>query len=139
MKKTTLLIISLLISFALTSCASSKKAEAQPETAAVENHNLQIKPADLDIKTTVNHSYLTEEDIGKTVIITGVLQKGSVNYFIKENATSRSAVTITIVGTETADADLAKLVGNTVSITGKLTAASSPWSKEIQYISFEEN
>lgn len=141
MKKSTLLITSLLVGFVFTSCASSKKAEAQPENTPVESQSLQIKPAvnavDFDMQSTGNHSYLTEEDIGKTVVIKGTLQKGSVNYFIKENASSRSAVTISIVGTESADADLAALIGKTVSITGKLTASQSPWNKEIQYISFE--
>lgn len=113
----------ILLSFSVLGCNSTKKIETSVEVPVV---------TETESPVLTNHSFLAEENIGQKVVIAGELKKGSVNYYIVETPESKSKVTFTIVVPETLIDSAEVLVDKKVKATGILTAASSPWKKEME-------
>lgn len=85
-----------------------------------------------------NHSFLNEEHIGSKISITGLLSaKGNV-FVLNENPDSRSVVTFKLKVTKWGlKRNLRKLDGQTVTLTGKLLEAPSPWKKTMSVLSLD--
>ncbi len=80
-----------------------------------------------------NHSFLTQEHVGSSITITGLLSVNKNNFVLKENPDSRSVVTFTLeVKKWGLKRKLKKLNGKTVTLTGKLTDASATWTKKMK-------
>ena len=77
-----------------------------------------------------NHSFLNEEHIGSKITITGLLSARENVFVLNENPDSRSVVTFNLkVKRWGLKRKLRKLDGQTVTLTGKLLEAPSPWKK----------
>ncbi len=80
-----------------------------------------------------NHSFLTQEHVGSSITITGLLSINKNSFVLKENPDSRSVVTFTLeVKKWGLKRKLKKLNGKTVTLTGKLTDASATWTKKMK-------
>ena len=98
----------------------------------------QLKPGKTDLPAMQNHSYLTEEAVGSTIEIKGLLSVNKNSFVLKENPTSKSVVTFKLeVKKASLKRKLKKLDGKTVKITGVLTEASSTWNKKMKVLSVE--
>lgn len=93
---------------------------------------------DSKIFVSKNHSYLTEEFVGSDIKITGLLEANKNTFVLKENPDSRSVVTFVLeVKKWSLKRKLKKLNGQTVTVSGILTKASSTWTKKMKVISIE--
>ena len=98
----------------------------------------QLKPGKTDLPVMQNHSYLTEEAVGSTIEVKGLLSVNKNSFVLKENPTSKSVVTFKLeVKKASLKRKLKKLDGKTVKITGVLTEASSTWNKKMKVLSVE--
>jgi hypothetical protein len=98
----------------------------------------QLKPGKTDLPAMQNHSYLTEEAVGSTIEVKGLLSVNKNSFVLKENPTSKSVVTFKLeVKKASLKRKLKKLDGQTVKITGVLTEASSTWNKKMKVLSVE--
>ena len=85
-----------------------------------------------------NHSFLTEENQGSEITITGLLSAKKNTFVLKENPDSRSVVTFNLeVKKWSLKRKLRKLDGKTVKITGVLTDASRTWIKSMKVTKVE--
>lgn len=113
------------------SCASNKKAvEPVTESAAPKD----IKPK---FNFPVNHSYLTEKNIGENLTVKGRLLKDENSFILLENAKSKSRVTFTLEFEETQDFSkdfISSLLNKEVEISGILTSVQSTWVKGIKVV-----
>ena len=124
-----ILIYVLLISSVLflSSCATKK----QPEKA-VEN----TKDSSFKYTPSVNHSYLTEENIGNEIVIKGKLIKSGSNFALLENPDSKSRVSFSL---EFEDESLKQKLtaGSFVQLSRILTSSESPWKKSMKVLKVE--
>lgn len=134
MKKTILFILSIFSCVILFSCASEKKVS---ENSSIPAQEKKLSESKITYKKDFADALLEEDEIGKVVKFTGVLQKGNPCYFVEQNSGSRSAVLITITDTENSDTELSKLVGKKVTVNGVLISSVSPWNKTVQFLSVE--
>jgi|GEM_PF-5527357 len=126
--KRILIYVLLISSFLfLSSCATKK----QPEKA-VEN----TKDSSFKYTPSVNHSYLTEENIGQEIVVKGkIIQDGS-SFTLLENPESKSRVSFFLDFED--DSLKEKLTaGSLVQISGILTSAESPWKKGMKVLKVE--
>jgi len=85
-----------------------------------------------------NHSFLNEEHVGSEITITGLLSAKKNVFVLSENPDSRSIVTFKLkIKKWGLKRKLRKLDGQTVTLTGKLLEAPSPWTKTMQVLSIE--
>ncbi len=134
MKK--IVIVSLMIStlLVLTSCASKaqkpKKVEEKP--AATDEMSMPV------LNLSISHSYLTEKNIGETVSVQGLLSQNGDNFVLFENSDSKGRVTFELtVKDKKIKEELKKQTGNTVKVSGELTAVPSTWTKKITVLKVE--
>lgn len=125
MKKILVIVISLITLIFITGCVSSKKNET------VEKDEVAVKVPSSTAKFT-NHSFLTEENIGQTFTITGLLQKSGEDYLITENIQSKSSVVFSVIAEDDLIKRLDELENSMVTVTGLLIKVESPWRKTIQ-------
>ena len=133
MKK--LFIFALIISIGtLTSCCSnSQKSKKTSQTA--EHTPIAAERSVLP----VNHSYLTEENIGETITIKGRLSQNGNSFTLLENPDSKSRVTfILTVENDSLKKKLSSQAGNIVQVSGILTSVSSTWQKGMKVLSLEQ-
>lgn len=136
MKK--IVIVSLMIStlLFLTSCASKAKAQKpkKVEEKPVESDEMSMPILNLSI----SHSYLTEKNIGETVSVQGLLTQNGDNFVLFENSDSKGRVTFELtVKDKKIKEELKKQTGNTVKVSGELTAVPSTWTKKITVLKVE--
>lgn len=81
-----------------------------------------------------NHQLLTEDNIGETVTITGVLQRGEGNFFTIENASNKNAVNFIIYVPDEMLNQCEELVYKKITMEGILVAAPTKWKKEIDLV-----
>ena len=82
-----------------------------------------------------NHSFLSDEHVGSKITITGLLSASKNTFVLKENPDSKSVVTFNLKVTKWGlKRKLRKLDGQTVTLTGTLTDAPSPWSKKLKVL-----
>ena len=85
-----------------------------------------------------NHSFLNEEHIGSKITITGLLSAKENVFVLNENPDSRSVVTFNLKVTRLGlKRKLRNLDGQTVTLTGKLIEAPSPWKKTMSVLSLD--
>ena len=132
MKK--LIIICLGVALLLvTSCASSKA-----KTDTVKEHSPSDSPSAALRTPSVNHSYLTEDNVGDVISVKGKLQVNGSSFTLTENASSKSRVTFVLeVNSESLETKLKELSGTTVTVSGELTQATSTWTKKMKVLSVE--
>ena len=84
----------------------------------------------------VNHSYLTEENIGNEIVIKGKLIKSGSNFALLENPDSKSRVSFSL---EFEDESLKQKLtaGSFVQLSGILTSSESPWKKSMKVLKVE--
>ena len=80
-----------------------------------------------------NHSFLTSDHVGSKITITGLLTATKKTFVLEENPDSKSVVTFDLVVKKwSLKRKLRKLNGQTVTLTGTLTSAPSPWNKRLK-------
>ena len=127
MKHIVILFILLFSAFFFTSCAtkSQKEEGKQDEKTFTYTPNL-------------NHSFLTEKNVGETISIRGKLIQNDNSFTIIENAASKSRVTFVL---EVEDVSLIKqlqeLNDKTITLSGELLEASSTWTKKMKVLKVE--
>jgi hypothetical protein len=134
MKK--IVIVSLMIStlLFLTSCASKAQKSKKVEEKPVASDEMSMPILNLSI----SHSYLTEKNIGETVSVQGLLTQNGDNFVLFENSDSKGRVTFELtVKDKKIKEELKKQTGNTVKVSGKLTAVPSTWTKKITVLKVE--
>ena len=129
MKKHILLGFLAILILATVSCHSKKESapEAEPVEIVIEK-NPTILPV-------ANHSFLTEEDVGETLTITGVLSGEKGRWVLTENASSKSRVTFVLEVPADLELELEQLVSEKVTVTGTLTNVYGTWKKAMKVLS----
>ena len=133
MKK--LFIFALIISIGtLTSCCSNSQKSKKTGQTAEHTPIAAERPV-----LPVNHSYLTEENIGETITIKGRLSQNGNSFTLLENPDSKSRVTFIIsVENDSLKKKLSAETGNIVQISGILTSVASPWQKGLKALSLDK-
>ena len=122
MKRFAICILMISSFLLISACATSKETEkAGNDTQTSSTNSFQYKPS-------VNHSYLTEENIGQEIVVKGKIVKSGNSFTLLENPDSKSRVSFVL---EFEDENLkGKLTaGSIVQLSGILTSAESPWKK----------
>ena len=122
MKKHILLGFLVILILATFSCHSKKESVLEEQEKVVIEKNPTIL-------TITNHSFLTEEDVGETLTITGVLSGEKGNWVLTENASSKSRVTFVLEVPTDLELELEQLVSEKVTVTGTLTNVYGTWKK----------
>lgn len=113
------------------SCASNKKAA---DAVTVSDVVQEEKPK---FNFPINHSYLTEKNIGENLTVKGRLLKNEKGFILLENEKSKSRVTFTLEFEENQDFSedfISRLLNNEVEISGILTSVQSTWVKGIKVV-----
>ncbi len=93
---------------------------------------LKLGQKKTEIKIT-NHSFLSDEHVGSEITITGLLTATKNTFVLTENPDSKSVVTFNLVVKKWGlKSKLRKLNGQTVTLTGTLTQATSTWTKKMK-------
>ena len=93
---------------------------------------LKLGQKKTEIKIT-NHSFLSDEHVGSEIKITGLLTATKNTFVLTENPDSKSVVTFNLVVKKWGlKSKLRKLNGQTVTLTGTLTQATSTWTKKMK-------
>ena len=130
MKKITICILMISSFLFFSACATNKEAEkAAEDTQTSSTTSFQYKPS-------VNHSYLSEENIGQEIVVRGKILKSGNSFTLLENPDSKSRVSFVL---EFEDENLkGKLTaGSIVQLSGILTSAESPWKKGMKVLKVE--
>ena len=130
MKKITICILMISSFLFFSACATNKVVEkAVDDTQTSSTASFNYKPS-------VNHSYLTEENIGQEIVVKGKIVKNGNSFTLLENPVSKSRVSFVL---EFEDENLkGKLTaGSIVQLSGILTSAESPWKKEMKVLKVE--
>ena len=114
----------------ISACATNKAAEKAAEDTQTSS------TASFNYKPSVNHSYLTEENIGQEIVVKGKIVKSGSSYTLLENPDSKSRVSFVL---EFEDENLKEKLtaGSIVQLSGILTSAESPWKKEMKVLKVE--
>ncbi len=141
MKKITFVTLIITTALFATACASkSNKSQAAKQGQTTENTEKKalISDSSLSYTPSVNHSYLTEENVGENISVKGkIVQKGN-SFSLIENEASKSRVTFILTfENEAVKNKVAAKVNTIATLSGKLTAASSTWTKEIKVLDVE--
>ena len=122
-----LLIIFLVMTFA---CQSQKNVTPEIQNESV----LQEK----DLLPMGNHSFLKEENVGQSFVITGLLSfSESGNWILTENPKSKSKVSFILEVSEELQKDFEQRKDNPVTVCGILTKVNGTWLKELKVESFQ--
>ena len=130
MKKITICILMISSFLFFSVCATNKLVEK-----AVDD-NQTSSTASFNYKPSVNHSYLTEENIGQEIVVRGKILKSGNSFTLLENPDSKSRVSFFL---DFEDESLKEKLtaGNLVQLSGILTSAESPWKKGIKVLKVE--
>ena len=114
----------------ISACATNKAAEKAAEDTQTSS------TASFNYKPSVNHSYLTEENIGQEIVVKGKIVKSGSSYTLLENPDSKSRVSFVL---EFEDENLKEKLtaGSIVQLSGILTSAESPWKKGMKVLKVE--
>lgn len=130
MKKITICILVISSLLFISACATNKAAEkAVDDTQTSSTASFNYKPS-------VNHSYLTEENIGQEIVVRGKILKSGNSFTLLENPDSKSRVSFVL---EFEDESLKEKLtaGSIVQLSGILTSAESPWKKGMKVLKVE--
>ena len=121
----------------MASCATnSQKAEDKQDVEILSKNSLHKD--NFNYKPSINHSYLTEKNVGEPIAIKGKLIQNDDSFSIVENPASKSRVTFIL---EVEDASLIEqlkeLTGKTITLSGELLEASSIWTKKMKVLKVE--
>ena len=143
MKKILILTL-MLLAAVLTSCASKTNVEQksqneQKSQKTVVKENIAVDDTlSLQPKLSLNSSYLSQENVGETISVSGKLLNNGNSFTLIENPDSRSRVSFIL---EVTDAEtkktLQEFAGKIVTLTGELTDASSTWTKRMKVLKIE--
>ena len=98
---------------------------------------LNERETTLPVTVLQNHSFLTEENVGESVIVIGLLQKKDNNWVLVENPTRRSRVTFFLEVSKSFEKLFLDNDGKKVQITGVLTKVRNSWTKEMVVVALE--
>ena len=129
------LLISSVIFFA--SCATKSQKAEDKQDVKIESGN-PLHEETFNFSLPANHSFLTEKNIGETITVKGKLLRNGNSFRLIENPVSKSRVTFDLeVNDDSLIKKLQELVDQTITITGELTEASSPWTKKMKVTKIE--
>lgn len=134
------IIIALMIATTLFFVSCASKSKANKTTTKSQTVLEESSPNDTGIRHTpvMNHSFLTEENIGETITIKGRLSQNGNSFTLLENPDSKSRVTFIItVENDSLKKQLSAETGNIVQISGILTSVNSPWQKGMKALSLD--
>ena len=123
---------------AFSSCASGKNVTGSvAETPDTESAPAQSIDTTYRHTPSLNHSYLTEMNIGENISVKGRLIKDDSGWSLLENENSRSRVTFVLEFDENQKWPMdyiSSLVNNNVEISGILSSVQSTWVKVIKVV-----
>lgn len=129
------LFISSLIFIA--SCATKSQKNEDKQEFQIEAKN-PLHEEKFNYTLTVNHSFLTEKNVGEIISVKGKLLRNENSFILLENPISKSRVTFILeVNEERFIKQFQEYTDETIKITGELTEASSTWTKKIKVLSIE--
>jgi hypothetical protein len=153
MKRLLLLAVLPLLLFTCTSTSLST-GMSRSESAKQQNADISSEPViSFPIisetpheNSAHNYSSLSENDVGKNITLTGLLEFSDGEYRLITNPKSRSRVTFMLlfdapnepVLNAAQKNQIHLYAGQTVTVTGILTKADSPWTKELAVIIFKK-
>ena len=148
--KNTFIIALIITTAALTSCCSSSqknKAKQTSQTAAetsqtapvAQESSREFKPLAADgANLSVNHSYLTEENVGESITVRGKLLQNGSAFSLIENPDSKSRVTFVLTfENDAVKNQLTAKANSLVQVSGVLTSADSTWKKGMKVLQVE--
>ena len=111
-------------------CQSQKNVTPEIQNESV----LQEK----DLLPMGNHSFLKEENVGQSFVITGLLSfSESENWILIENPKSKSKVNFILEVPDELQKDFEQRKDNPVTVCGILTKVNGTWLKELKVESFQ--
>ena len=111
-------------------CQSQKNVTPEIQNESV----LQEK----DLLPMGNHSFLKEENVGQSFVITGLLSfSESGNWILTENPKSKSKVSFILEVPDELQKDFEQRKDNPVTVCGILTKVNGTWLKELKVESFQ--
>lgn len=123
---------------AFSSCASGKNVTGSvAETPDTESAPAQGIDTTYRHTPSLNHSYLTEKNIGENISVKGRLIKDDSGWILLENENSRSRVTFVLEFDEEKNFSkkvLSNMLNKEVEISGILTSVPSTWVKGIKVV-----
>ena len=119
--------IFMISSFLLISACATNKAAEDTQTSSTASFNY---------KPSVNHSYLTEENIGQEIVVKGKIVKSGNSFALLENPDSKSRVSF-VLDFEDESLKEKLTAGSIVQLSGILTSAESPWKKGMKVLKVE--
>ena len=114
----------------ISACATSKETEKAAEDTQTSS------TASFNYKPSVNHSYLTEENIGQEIVVKGKIVKSGNSFTLLENPDSKSRVSF-VLDFEDESLKEKLTAGSIVQLSGILTSAESPWKKGMKVLKVE--
>ena len=137
MKHIVVLVLIISSVFFFASCATKSQKAEDKQNAQVETGN-SLHEETFSFSLPANHSFLTEKNIGETITVKGKLLRNGNSFSLIENPVSKSRVTFDLeVTEESLIKKLQELTDQTITITGELTEASSPWTKKMKVTKVE--
>lgn len=130
MKKTPFCILVISSLLFISACATNKAAEKAAEDIQTSS------TASFNYKPSVNHSYLTEENIGQEIVVKGKIVKSGNSFNLLENPDSKSRVSF-VLDFEDESLKEKLTAGRIVQLSGILTSAESPWKKGMKVLKVE--
>lgn len=133
-----LAVLVIISASAFSSCASGKNVTGSvAETPDTESAPAQGTDTPYRHSPSVNHSYLTEKNIGENISVKGRLIKDDSGWILLENENSRSRVTFVLQSDEEknfSEKVLSKMLNKEVEISGILSSVQSTWVKVIKVV-----
>lgn len=122
----------------MASCATnSQKAEDKQDVEILSKNSLHKD--NFNYKPSINHSYLTEKNVGEIITVKGKLLQNEDSFRLLENPTSKSRVTFILEVEEVSlKKELQALSSQTITVNGELTDASSTWTKKMKVLKVEQ-
>ena len=137
MKHIVILLILISTAFVFTSCATKSQKTENMQDIQAESKQTPNEDA-FTYTPSINHSFLTEKNVGEPIVIKGKLIQNDDSFTIVENIASKSRVTFIL---EVEDASLIEqlkeLTGKTITLSGELLEASSTWTKKMKVLKVE--
>lgn len=148
--RNTFIIALIITTAALTSCCSSSQknkakqtsqaaAETSQTAPAAQESSREFKPLAADgANLSVNHSYLTEENVGESITVRGKLLQNGSAFSLIENPESKSRVTFVLsFENDAVKNQLTAKANSLVQVSGVLTSADSTWKKGMKVLQVE--
>ena len=138
MKYIKILFLLLASAFVFTSCATKPQKAENKQDIQIESKQTPNEDT-FTYTPSINHSFLTEKNVGDNITIKGQLLQNGNSFRLIENAASKSRVTFILKMEDTSLIEqLKELTEKTILVSGELLDASSTWTKTMKVLKVEQ-